>query len=199
MIGVLLFRLTGAIAALFVQCLGSAHHELAAHILLVVKLGDGALCLIHGLHLHKGKSLGLLGEFVGHDFDVLHLADSVEQLEEITLRGVKRKVADIDARGGDFHHFGLAKTRGAFGFPGPGLAFSTKRRVRAIGLGRSRRLFLAVSAAQEGSDALPEGFLYGFRWGAAFLAIARSAPARTSGTMVAPPGRAATSGWCVFR
>ncbi len=80
----------------------AAHEELAAEELLVVQLGDGALRFFHRIHLHKGEAFRALVVLVGHDLRVLHLADAIEELEEIALRGFERQIADVQPRRGDF-------------------------------------------------------------------------------------------------
>ena len=87
--------------------LRAAHEQLAAEELLVVQLGDGAFRFFDGLHLHEGETFRALVVFVGHDFRVLHLADAVEELEEIALGRFEGQVADVKTRRGDFDDSGL--------------------------------------------------------------------------------------------
>src|SRR5260221_13770780 len=57
-----LLRLLGLLISLVatVGGLGAAHHELAAHVFLVVQFGDGALGLVDRLHLDESKALRTL-------------------------------------------------------------------------------------------------------------------------------------------
>ena len=87
----------------------SAHDQFAAEEFLVVQLRDGAFGLVHGQHLHEGKTLRALIMFVGNDFRVLHLADAIEQLEEIALGRVEGKIADVKTRRRDFDCFGFTR------------------------------------------------------------------------------------------
>jgi len=73
----------------------SAHDQLAAEEFLVMQLGHRSLRFVHGLHLHKSEALGALIMFIAHDFRILHVADTVEEIKEIALRGIERQIADI--------------------------------------------------------------------------------------------------------
>ena len=80
----------------------AAHEELAAEEFLVVQFGDGALRFFHRIHLHKRETFRALVVFVGHNLRVLHLADAIEELEEIALCGFERQIADVKTRRRDF-------------------------------------------------------------------------------------------------
>ena len=67
----------------------SAHDQLAAEELLVVKLGYGPLRFFHGLHLHECETLRALVVFVAHNLGVLDVADAVEQLKQVALRRIE--------------------------------------------------------------------------------------------------------------
>ena len=82
--------------------LRAADQKLATKEILVVQLADRALRFFHGVHLHKGETFRALVVFVGHNLRVLHLADAVEELEEIALRGFERQVAHVKTGRGDF-------------------------------------------------------------------------------------------------
>ena len=86
----------------------TAHHQLAAEELLVVQFIDGALGFIDALHLDKGESLGALVVLVAYNLGVLNLADAVEQLEQVALRGVEGKIADVKPRRSYFDRFRFA-------------------------------------------------------------------------------------------
>ncbi len=81
---------------------GATDHELASEKLLVVQFLNGAFRLVDRLHLHEGKALRPLVVPVAYDLRVLNVSNTVKQLEEIALRGVKRQVADVKTRRRDF-------------------------------------------------------------------------------------------------
>ena len=85
----------------------SAHDQLAAEEFLVMQLGHRSLRFVHGLHLHKSEALGALIMFIAHDFRILHVADPVEEIKEIALRGIERQIADIKPWRSDFDRFRL--------------------------------------------------------------------------------------------
>jgi len=67
----------------------TADQELATEEFLVVQFRNRTLRLFDGLHLDKGKPLGTLVMFVGHNLRVLHLTNAVEKLEEVALGGIE--------------------------------------------------------------------------------------------------------------
>ena len=85
----------------------SAHDQLAAEEFLVMQLGHRSLRFVHGLHLHKSEALGALIMFIAHDFRILHVADPVEEIKEIALRGIERQITDIKPWRSDFDRFRL--------------------------------------------------------------------------------------------
>ena len=87
----------------------AAHDQLAAEEFFVVQFVHGAFRFVDRLHLHEGEAFRALVVPIAHDFGVLHVADAVEQLEEIALRRVERQVADVKSRGSDFDRFRLAR------------------------------------------------------------------------------------------
>ena len=66
--------------------LRTAYDQLAAEKLLVVQLRDCAFRFVDGLHLDKGETFRALIVAITHHFRVLHVADAVEELEEIADR-----------------------------------------------------------------------------------------------------------------
>ena len=82
--------------------LRAADHELAAEEFLVVQFLHGALGFIDRLHLHEGEAFRALVVPVTYDLRVLHVANAVEQLEEIALGCVEGQVADVKTRRSDF-------------------------------------------------------------------------------------------------
>ena len=135
-------------------------HEFAAKEFFVVQFRHGALGFIDGLHLHEGEAFRALVVPVTHDFCVLHVANAVEQFEEVALGGVEGKVADVKTRRTYLNRFRPAR------WP---------RGLRAIGR-RGRWLFCAFVAvvSKKCGDSLPECFLGSFR--ARFLVTRAIAP-----------------------
>ncbi len=74
-----------------------------------MQLRHGPLRFFDREHLHKGEAFRALIMFVGHDLGVLHLADAVEELEEIALGRFERKVADVKTRRSYFDAFWLTR------------------------------------------------------------------------------------------
>ena len=111
---------------------------------------------------------------IAHDLGVLHMADPVEQLEEIALSRVEGQIADVKTRRSDFDRLGFALR--------PRLARLLRARlVLMLAVTRWRRGFslAAVVAGKKCDDALPKCFL--LRSLSAFALILKtSAPAPTS-------------------
>ena len=87
----------------------AAHHQFAAQEFLVVQFLDGPLCFLDGLHLHKGESFGALIVPIAYHLRVLDVADAVEQLEEIALRGVEGQIANVKTGRSDFDWLRFAR------------------------------------------------------------------------------------------
>ena len=68
----------------------AAHNEPATEEFLVVQFLYSAFRFLDGLHLHEGKTLGALVVAIAYDLCVLHVSNTVEQVEEITLGSVER-------------------------------------------------------------------------------------------------------------
>src|ERR1043166_3044659 len=125
----------------------AAYDELAAEEFLVVQFFDGAFGFFDRLHLHESETFGALVMAVAHYLGVLHVADAVEEFEEIAFRRLEGQVADVKPRRRDFN--GLRFARGP-------------RRGGAIA--RHGRGFLCAFAVSEKcSQPLPECFLWCFR------------------------------------
>lgn len=143
--------------------LGAADDQLAAHELLVVQFRHGPAGLVDGQHRDKREALGLLRILVADDFGVLHLADPVEQVEQVALRGVEREVADVDFRRADFDDFRLV------GRAGRGRALETAmavlRRLPVLPVGGSGGLARGAGglwfACEQAGQLLPETDLGG--------------------------------------
>ena len=76
----------------------AAYDQPATEKFLVVQFVYGAFRLLDGLHLHKRKTLRALVVTIAYDLCVLHMANAVEQFEEIALGGVEGQVANVKAR-----------------------------------------------------------------------------------------------------
>ena len=87
----------------------AAHHEPATEEFLVVQFLHGAFRFLDGLHLHKRKTFRALVVPIAYDLCVMHVANAVEQVEEIALGGVERQVANVETRRRDFNPFWLAR------------------------------------------------------------------------------------------
>jgi len=89
--------------------LGAAYHEFATEEFLVMQFLHGPLRFFDGLHLHKSKALRTLVMPVTYDLGVLHVADTVEELEEIALGRVERQIANVEPRRCDFDCLGFTR------------------------------------------------------------------------------------------
>lgn len=87
----------------------AAHNEPAPEEFLVVQFLHRAFRFLDGLHLHKRKTFRALVVSIAYDLCVLHVANAVEQVEEIALGGVERQVANVETRRRDFNPFWLAR------------------------------------------------------------------------------------------
>lgn len=79
-----------------------------------MEFGNRALRFLDSLELNKPKAFRALRLPVRDDFRVLNNAYSVEQLNEITLGGVKGQVAHVNPGSRHFDRLGLANP--GFGF-----------------------------------------------------------------------------------
>ena len=87
----------------------AAHNEPATEEFLVVQFLYSAFRFLDCLHLHKRKTFRALVVPIAYDLCVLHVANAVEQLEEIALGRVEGQVANVETRGRDFNPFWLAR------------------------------------------------------------------------------------------
>ncbi len=87
----------------------AAHHELASEEFLIVQFLDRAFRFFGRQHLHEGKPFRALVVPVADYFRVLHLADAVEELEQIALSRIEGEIADVKTRRCDFDCFRLAR------------------------------------------------------------------------------------------
>jgi len=143
----------------------AAHNEPATEKFLVMQFLHGAFRFLDGLHLHKRKTFRALVVPIAYDLCVMHVADTIEQVEEIALGGVEGQVANVETRRRDFNPFWLARDR--------------SRWLRAIARLCRRFLFLAAVSEKFG-NALPKRLFLRLRrfLGApkAFLISSASAP-----------------------
>jgi hypothetical protein len=142
----------------------AAHNEPATEEFLVVQFLHGAFRFLDGLHLHKRKTFRALVVPIAYDLCVMHVANAIEQVEEIALGGVERQVANVETRRRDLNPFWLARR---------------SRWLCAIARLCRRFLFLAAVSEKFGNP-LPEGLflcLRRFLWyPKAFLVSSASAP-----------------------
>ena len=66
-----------------------ADHQFAPEEFPVMKLCNRSLGFFQSGHQHEAEPLGPIGFTVGHDFGITHGPDSLEELKEITLCGIK--------------------------------------------------------------------------------------------------------------
>jgi hypothetical protein len=125
----------------------AAHNEPATEEFLVVQLLHCAFRFLDGLHLHKRKTFRALVVPVAYNLCVLHVANAVEQVEEIALGGVEGQVAYVETRRRDFNPFGLARR---------------SRWLRAIARLCHRFLFLAAVSEKFGNS-LPKRLFLSLR------------------------------------
>jgi len=87
----------------------AAHNEPATEEFLVVQFLHGAFRFLDGLHLHKRKTFRALVVPIAYDLCVVHVANAIEQVEEIALGGVERQVANVKPWRRDFDAFRFAR------------------------------------------------------------------------------------------
>ena len=142
----------------------AAHNEPATEEFFVVQFLHSAFRFLDGLHLHKRKTFRALVVAIAYNLSVLHVANAVEQVEEIALGGVEGQVANVKTRRRDFNAFRLA---------------CGSRWLCAIAWLCGRFLFLAAVSKKFGNP-LPKGLflrLRRFLWSPkAFLISSASAP-----------------------
>ena len=68
----------------------AAHHKPSTEKFLVMQFIHRSFRFLDVLHLHEGKTLRALVVAIAYDLCVLHVSNTVEQFEEITLGGVER-------------------------------------------------------------------------------------------------------------
>ena len=88
----------------------AAYDQFAAEELLVMQFVDCPLRFLDRLHLDEGESFRAFVMLVGHDLGVLHLADTVEEFEEVALGCFEGQVAYLKTRRGHFDGLGLARS-----------------------------------------------------------------------------------------
>src|SRR4029453_248319 len=125
-----------ALARLMLIGFRAAHNEPATEKFLVVQFLHRAFRFLDGLHLHKGKPFRALVVAIAYGLCVLHVANAVEQVEEIALGGVEGQVAYVETRRGDLNPFWLARR---------------SRWLRAIARLYRRFLFLAAVSEKFGN------------------------------------------------
>ena len=68
----------------------ATHNEPATEEFLIVQFLHSAFRFLDGLHLHKRKTFRALVVSIAYDLCVLHVSNTVEQVEEIALGSVER-------------------------------------------------------------------------------------------------------------
>jgi len=91
-------RRLNALTRLMLIGFRAAHDKPATEKFLVVQFLHRAFRFLDGLHLHKRKTLRALVVTIAYDLCVLHVANAVEQFEEIALGGIEGQVANVEAR-----------------------------------------------------------------------------------------------------
>ena len=67
----------------------ATHNEPATEEFLVMQFIYRSFRFLDGLHLHEGKTFRALVVAIAYDLCVLHVSNTVEQVEEIALGGVE--------------------------------------------------------------------------------------------------------------
>jgi len=67
----------------------AAHDKPATEKFLVMQLLHSAFRFFDGLHLHKRKTFRALVMAIAYDLCILHVSDTIEQIEKIALGGVE--------------------------------------------------------------------------------------------------------------
>ena len=87
----------------------AAHHQFAAEKFLIVQLLYRSPCFIDRLHLNESEAFGALVMPITNNLGVVHVTDTIKELEQIALRGVEGQIADVKTRRSDFDRFGFAQ------------------------------------------------------------------------------------------
>ena len=98
-----------ALSRLMLVGFRATYNQPATKEFLVMQFLHCALCFLDGLHLHKRKTLRALVVSITYYLCVLHVANAVEQFEEIALGGIEGQVANVETRRRDFNPFWLAR------------------------------------------------------------------------------------------
>src|SRR3954447_7694776 len=85
----------------------AADHELAPEEFFIVQFLHCALRFIDRLHRDEGKTFRALIVAIAHDLGVLHVADTVEELEQIALGRIEGQIADVKTRRSNLDRFRL--------------------------------------------------------------------------------------------
>ena len=83
-------RKQNALTRLMLIGFRAAHNEPATEKFLVVQFLHSPFRFLDGLHLHKCKTFRALVVPIAYDLCVMHVANAIEQVEEIALAGVER-------------------------------------------------------------------------------------------------------------
>jgi hypothetical protein len=75
-----------------------AYDEFSAEKLFVVKFRYCPLGFFDCMHLHEGEAFRTLVMSVANNLRVLNLSHALEEFEQIALRSIERKIADVETR-----------------------------------------------------------------------------------------------------
>ena len=103
------FLVSHALVRLMLIGFRATHNEPATEEFFVVQFLHSSFRFLNGLHLDKCKTFRALVVPIAYDLCVLHMANAVEQFEEIALGGVERQFANVETRRRDFNPFWLAR------------------------------------------------------------------------------------------
>ena len=87
----------------------AADDQLAAEEFFVVQFRYRPFRFFNRLHLHESETLGTLVVLVGDDFCILHLTDSVEEIEQVALRSFEGEIANVKTRRAYFDRLRFAR------------------------------------------------------------------------------------------
>ena len=68
-----------------------------------------SFCFFNRLHLDESEPFRTLVMLVGHYFRILHLADPIEEIKQVALRGFEGEIADVETRRCYFDRFRFAR------------------------------------------------------------------------------------------
>jgi hypothetical protein len=85
------------VAVVATDGLGTAELEWTTHEFFTAEFRDGSAGFFHRAHGNEGKTFGTLSAIIDDDLRIAHATDAIEELKEITFRGIVGKIADVEA------------------------------------------------------------------------------------------------------